>query len=73
MSGEDAERAYKEKLPVIARLPNGDRWLSFPSGMIIRRTDSGLSRYFCEFEDKNKNSVMVIEAERLKFAEKVGV
>ena len=70
MSGADAERAYTERLPVIARLANGDKWLSAPSGFIRRRTDSGLSKFFCEFEDKGKNSVMVIEAERLKFAEK---
>ena len=72
MSGAEAERAYEKRLPVIARLPNGDKWFACPTGIIIRRTESGLSKFFCEFEDKGKNSVMVIEIEKLKLAEKAG-
>ena len=70
MSGSEAEKEYEKRLPVIARLPSGDKWFACPTGIIVRRTDSGLSKFYCEFEDKNKNSVTVVEAERLKFAEK---
>ena len=71
MSGEEAEKAYTEKLPVIARLPSGKKWFAHPTGVIRRRTDSGLSKFFCEFEDENRHSVMVIEAEKLELAQRV--
>lgn len=72
MTGMEAERAFREMLPCEEKKTNihtgGIRKLGAPSGIVIERGDSTLTKTFLVFPNGG-NSIVKYQAELLRLSE----